>query len=557
MSTTPPRGRSSLPHPRATALFARTIYRELRRASYTHEDLVRFVTDLMEVVTVNLRASQERGEALSGVIDPETGIPNRETFEEILDFEIRRLADEGGAPLLLACVEIDLPSHSATEIVQAVHERASRALARRLRANDVIARSPPNRYFALLPHASEDLILALCARFGAELHEACAGLLPAGARLSIRWIAYDKREGDDGVDGHALLERCLLAPAIPLGVIEEDRPTASVSLPPPAPKVGAATSSSDELRRPVVLALGGGPVRVGVHVGVLDVLDSAGIDVAGIAGTGVGALVGAMVAMGLTREEITSRFVSFASTSTYREIRQLYAGYMRRSSRRGSGLALDSLGLRPHYADSYFRRSDLAFMSDAEIAAAPDELFADFITHFIGAADRDIASLDLPFVACAADLAEGRLVLFMRGPLHQALRASCAVPGLFAPQRDGERLCIDGSMVIEVPFAAAAALGIDAPVLGVHLERPTPRVSSVRTSAEVMTRAAAMVHAELVREQLRHAPLVVHVPVATTGWLDFRRALDARALGERATKEQLPALLQAMDRAKRRRPSIA
>jgi predicted acylesterase/phospholipase RssA len=125
------------------------------------------------------------------------------------------------------------------------------------------------------------------------------------------------------------------------------------------------------------------------------------------------------------------------------------------------------------------------------------------------------------------------------------------VPGLFAPQADGERLLVDGSTVTEVPIGAALGLPLPAPVLAVYLERPAQQVAIFSTSTEVYTRAAACVQTELVREQLRSAPLLLTVPVRDGGWLDFRRAQEMRNVGEVVTRVALEGLLRDIDRASR------
>lgn len=526
--------RSSLPHPRATALFARTIYRELRRAGYDDEGLLRFASELMEVITTNLHRTSRAMDPVSGVLDPETGLPNRESFEQIVDFAGRR-ADELGVPLLLMCVEVEVPIFCSDDVSGRVHERTARALRSRLRQDDVVARLPPNRYVVLAPRATSDILLELCARFGAALHEeATTGDgFPSGTRTTIRWTVSSGQHRS----GAELIDQCIRAPAIPLGVVEDDHPRASLDT---ARLSSERVRSSDDASDGVVLALGGGAVRAGAHVGVIDVLAEAGIDVGGIAGTGAGALVGAMLLTGRSPDEIVRRFAEFPATPLFRHIKRLYAAYERRAKR-----------TRPARWETAFRRGETPFVSDAEICAVPDETFAEFIEHFVGR-DREIGSMSRPFAASAMDLVEGRPAVFTRGPLHQALRAACAVPGLFAPQRDGDRLLVDGSPVTELPIPAALALHLDLPLLGVYLERTSEAVPSLATSAEIHARTAALVRTELLREQLRGAPLVLTVPVHDVGWLDFGRAWEMRRMGQSVTRLELPRLRIDLDRRSRR-----
>ena len=541
----------SLPHPRATALFARTVYRELRRADYSSIDLTRFVSDLMEVIASNFRRiDPELDERLVGVIDPETGLPNRHVLEQIVDFEIRR-ARAGGTPLLLVCIELNVPDWLPDDVVHGMHLHTASALRQRLRPDDTAARLPPNRFLLLLPGAVPGLTGVLATRFANILYqrrrEDDPDTLPAGLRYDMRVSAWT----EEIQDPNAFIDACLAAVPVSLerrvaeavGAPPSSQGPASVELPPASVRgpasfraVGLAPDARRPTEREVVLALGGGAVRAAAHVGVICALKEAGVVIKGIAGTSAGALVGAMLLTGQGEDEILDTFARFASTPCYFQMRRHYVRYLRGAKRVPT-------------QEKYFRQSGLAFMSDSALNAVPDEVFAQFIEHFVGR-DRDILTLSSPFAVAATDIVDGRPALFTRGPLHHALRASCAVPGLFAPQRDGGRLLVDGATVMDVPIGAALSLRLAAPVLAVHLERPVHRVVAFTTSAQVLTRAASLVHTELVREQLRYAPTLLSVPVANIPWLDFRRAAESSKIGRAATSEVIEELLREIDRAR-------
>jgi predicted acylesterase/phospholipase RssA len=85
---------------------------------------------------------------------------------------------------------------------------------------------------------------------------------------------------------------------------------------------------------------------------------------------------------------------------------------------------------------------------------------------------------------------------------------------------------------------------VNAPVLAVHLTRPSHRVRDYQTSAEVASRSNALIHAELVREQLRRAEHLISVPVEGIGWLDFRQAQRIADIGQQAAREALRRILQ-------------
>ena len=232
----------------------------------------------------------------------------------------------------------------------------------------------------------------------------------------------------------------------------------------------------------------------------------------------------------LEPEAIVERFTAFPRSEVYRAIR---AGYARRR------LGRDAV----KNTQRFFRGSSLNFLSETERSALGDDLLAAFVEHFIGA-DRTIQSLRLPFAACATDLVEGRHVSLTYGSLHSALRASCAIPGLFPPQVDGERLLVEGSIMAEVPIVAAQTLAPKATVLAAYLARRVPPVHRYDTATDIAVRASALMHTQLVREQLRAAPLLLTIPVQEVGWLSFRDGKSLIAAGERAAEEALPGLLE-------------
>jgi len=74
--------------------------------------------------------------------------------------------------------------------------------------------------------------------------------------------------------------------------------------------------------------------------------------------------------------------------------------------------------------------------------------------------DPDIGDLDIPFACVATELGTGREIWFRKGSLLEACRASIALPGMFAPSRDGDdRLLLDGGLVNPVPVSLARAMG--------------------------------------------------------------------------------------------------
>ncbi len=177
----------------------------------------------------------------------------------------------------------------------------------------------------------------------------------------------------------------------------------------------------------VGLALGGGAARGGAHLGVIRALDEAGIRVECVAGTSIGALVGAAYVAGTI-----DRLECFTRELEWRQMVTLL---------------------------------DVAFPSSGLIDGRK---VSRFIDELVG--ERSFDELSLPFAVVAADLNGGLEVVIRDGDLVEAVRASISIPGIFRPVRRGGAILVDGSLVNPVPVTAVRAMGADV-VIAVDLSR--------------------------------------------------------------------------------------
>jgi NTE family protein len=168
----------------------------------------------------------------------------------------------------------------------------------------------------------------------------------------------------------------------------------------------------------VSLALGSGGARGYAHIGVVDALAERGYDVAAVAGTSMGALVGGLTAAGRVDD-----FAAWARSLTKRDVLRLLDPKLSSPGMLTADRLLDSIR----------------------------EVFADVL----------IEDLPMPFTAVATDLAARREVWFQRGPLRAAVRASIAIPGVFTPVMLNGRLLVDGGLTNPVPIEPMAAMASD------------------------------------------------------------------------------------------------
>ena len=242
------------------------------------------------------------------------------------------------------------------------------------------------------------------------------------------------------------------------------------------------------------LALGGGAVRGAAHIGVLAVLEEAGLAPAVVTGTSAGAVVGALYASGLDPAEIATL------ARTLRWTRLVSPTVNRR-----------------------------ALLDTARLAR-----FLHKALH-----GQSFATLRRTFAAVACELTTGETVVLNSGPVSSAVLASAAIPGVFPPvERDG-LLLVDGGLVDLVPAALARTLGAEV-VVAVDVSGPLPRRSPT-TLLQVMV-AASHLMPGVAQQLARDADLVLTPQVDEYAFWELSRLPEFEAAGRAAAEQALPLL---------------
>ena len=245
-------------------------------------------------------------------------------------------------------------------------------------------------------------------------------------------------------------------------------------------------------QKKIGIALSGGAARGFAHLGVLKVLVENKIPIDCIAGTSAGSFVGAAFASGLSVEEIIKigRKISWF---------------------RMTGFSYSPKGLLSNQAMGEFFRKNF-----------PHDKFED---------------LPIPFAAIACDLETGEeVVLKESGDLITAVRASCALPGVFVPVESGGRRLIDGGVISNVPTKAVKKLGaeiiiaVDVLACGTtYWGSPSTLLGIFFQSAMMLLRAASKAHHY--RADIVITPQIAHLrPDEISKMDDFVKAGEAAAL---------------------------
>ncbi len=261
------------------------------------------------------------------------------------------------------------------------------------------------------------------------------------------------------------------------------------------------------------IALGGGMAHGLAHIGVLRVLEENGIVPEIVAGTSIGAVIGALYAGGISPDEIEKVAVG---------IDWVRAALL----------------------------SDVSFSRGGFIRG--NRLTA-LLKSILG--NTTFGNLKRRFACVATDIANGEAVVFENGSLLEAVRASLSIPGIFTPVEIGGRYLVDGGLVNEIPvglcreMGASFAIGVNViPNPAMELTSPEkigektgkarPRAPSI---IDVLVQSIGITGYHLALEDLKESDLAISPDVASIGFWQIERAAEAISAGEKATREALEA----------------
>ncbi|WP_243095681.1 patatin-like phospholipase family protein [Thermus thalpophilus] len=256
--------------------------------------------------------------------------------------------------------------------------------------------------------------------------------------------------------------------------------------------------------RGVALALGGGGVRGYAHLGVLWVLEEAGIPIRGLAGSSAGALAACAWAFGHKDPWKVHQAVFDKEVANLRR-----AGNLRLLARLFSAL----------------RRQALA--DTAKVAEGLKRLFG----------EARLEDSPIPLAIQAADLLTGEAVVLRQGPAWKAVLASAAIPGLFPPVAWEGRLLVDGDVAEKVPVRAAKALFPK--VVAVDVSNPPPN-EPPKTALEAVLLAGEASRRRLKELALQGADLVLSLdPPFPIDTFDHEKLPLVYTLGQKRAQEKL------------------
>ena len=214
------------------------------------------------------------------------------------------------------------------------------------------------------------------------------------------------------------------------------------------------------MAKKIGLVLGSGVARGLSHIGVLKVLDENKINVDFIAGTSIGALIGAIYASGVSAKEIEEIALNIDKIKTI----TLFAPTISHS-----GLIDGNKIIK-------------------------------FIESII---DRqNISDLNIPFAAVATDIMTGEEVVITKGSLLHTLRASISIPGIFTPAKYNGKFLVDGGLVNPVPVSVALNMSADILIAVNVIPSPQKKAQNIKMKEETRKTSTKRINSEMVNIRL-------------------------------------------------------
>lgn len=263
--------------------------------------------------------------------------------------------------------------------------------------------------------------------------------------------------------------------------------------------------------RPLIgVALGGGGGRGMAHIGVLRALENTGIPVERISGASIGSFVGSLYASGAPVDRIEALAVG-TNWSNLVELK------------------LSRMGVYSTSRLERFINFNLSYLQSDTALLARRRKFEE--SADAEPSDITFSDLKIPFACTATDLFAGTTVIYDSGPVAEAVRASCSIPGLFEPITVNGRLMVDGGVLANLPVSLCRQLGA-ARVIAVDVESDTPE--QLNGLIEILMQIVKIQGRALTAAERASADYIVAPAVGSVKSTDLRRSAYVIQEGEAA-----------------------
>lgn len=280
-------------------------------------------------------------------------------------------------------------------------------------------------------------------------------------------------------------------------------------------------------------ALSGGGARGFAHIGILKVLEEEGLRPDYIAGTSLGAVVGALYSLGYNTAEIESLVIDLdwsilSAESLLRN--DLYIGQKRWAPVGSLEFELEE-GFKPIIPSSVMRVNGINIKL--------------FEVYSLAAQEQDFDRFPIPFRAVATNIETGEARHFSKGSLMQAVRASISVPSILLPFKIGDDTYIDGGISQNLPIEALLEMGADF-IIGSKVNSSLKTVDELSSIVDILDQTINIGMTRNLTENIDYCDLLLEPDLGNISSAEFKNIEEIIAIGEAYARENIDMIRQAV-----------
>lgn len=288
--------------------------------------------------------------------------------------------------------------------------------------------------------------------------------------------------------------------------------------------------SAQEERPEVGLVLSGGGAKGLAHIGVLKVLEEAGVQVDYIGGTSMGAIIGGLYSAGYSADELDSIFRKTNFNILIQdELPRKAMSFYERKSEEKYAITLPFDGFEISFPSAYSKGQNIYNLMSRLTLHLEDK--------------KDFSNLPIPFFAVATDVETGEAVILDEGYLPQAMAASSAIPSLFSPVKIGQRLYIDGGVANNYPVEELRRRGADF-VIGVDVQDSLVGREHLQSAFEILGQISNFRTLRDMESKIDKTDIYINPDISRFNIMSFEKGKEIIKAGELAARKHMEDLEQ-------------
>lgn len=272
------------------------------------------------------------------------------------------------------------------------------------------------------------------------------------------------------------------------------------------------------------IALGGGGARGLAHIGVLKVLEEDGIKFDCIAGTSMGAIIGALYAIDQNAAKLEKTLKEYFFNVMFSKLNMQK---MQDETQVSSARSL--IRKAREFVKYGSPDSGNSFLSHSMLEEMVNSLLPDI----------DITDTKIPFICVATDITNGKEKSFSKGPLRKIVLASASIPGVFPPVNIDDIWYTDGAHVNVTPVSAAKLLGADFIIASDVKSKLKTLDALPANSKDIMNRCNFIANYLFYEVLIKEANIVIEPNIKQISWSEFNKFNLMVSEGEKAARAQL------------------